>query len=216
MALTEPAGGVGVAGMGTRPDYGIHVILPDIPLYVPTKAREAINTLALNTLRLALNVVAGEVSQAAGEFSDTGHLAQSFTADPATSTGGIEIIGASASSGDFGGRVFSSLPHAIVMEEGRRPGAPISRDGIDAIGLWAQRKLGLSKEESDGAKWAIVYNIVAQGISGKGYFEQGVNRARPTVEGMFQALGAAVAAELVSTKKTGPARDSRGKFMKRT
>lgn len=178
-------------------DFAIIPILPAIPLYVPEAAMKAINTLALQTLRLALQMVSDAISDEAQTFADTGALAQSWGNDPATSTGGIELLGADVVHG-VEGRVFSTLPYAIVMEEGRRPGSPISRDGIDAIGLWAQRKLGLSAEEAAGAKWAIAQHIIQRGIEGKGYVQDGFNRARPRVEQMFAALDDAVKKALLA------------------
>lgn len=194
-------------------DHGIVLKLPDIPLWAPQKAQRVLEGLIYSTVRLALQEVAGRVSDQAGQFQDTGHLAQSFGADPATSTGGIEMSGARGdgnrdgrrTGSDIQGRVFSSLPYAVVMEDGRRPGRPISRSGIDAIGLWAQRKLGLSAEQADRAKWAIAMHIIAQGIEGKGYFSAGVQAARPRVESMFTILGDQLALALLKpgTGQTG-------------
>lgn len=176
-------------------DNSIAVVLPHIPLWVTDQQRDLINTLTGRTIHLALQDAAGHISDEAGKFSDTGNLAQSFGADPASPTGGIEVLGLDATAG-INGRVFSSLPYAVVMEDGRRPGAPISREGIDAIGLWAQRKLGLSADEAKHAKFGIAASIIAQGIPGYGYFEDGVNRARPRIEAMFAALGDQIAAGL--------------------
>jgi len=185
----------GFGGHGGRPT-GIFVKVPQIPLWVEGDRRRVLTNLVRNTIHLALLEVAGRVSDEAGRFSDTGALAQSFGADPATQTGGIEVGGADLA-GNVLGRVFSSLPYAIVMEEGRRSGQPISRLGIDAIGLWAQRKLGLSADEASRAKWAIAQSIIAQGIEGKGYFEDGVRAAEPRVQQMFTILGDQLAAALL-------------------
>lgn len=192
-------GGIGVVGASAGPDYGIEVRLPAIPLMVPAQASAVLTDLAINTLRLALQTAAGYISDEASHSTDTGALAQSFGADPATVTGGMELLGVDMVSG-VTGRVFSSLPYAAVINDGRRPGAPISRAGIDAIGLWAQRKLGLTADAADEAKWAIAASIVAQGIQGTGYFETGWNRAKPTVEGMFTALSSEIARQLTSTR----------------
>lgn len=190
-------GGIGVAGASRRDDFSISVVLPAIPLMVPLEARRALNSLAVNTLRLALQTVAGYVSDEAPV--DSGALGQSFGADPATTTGGLELLGVDVMDG-VQGRVFSSLPYAVVMNDGRRPGAPISRAGIDAIGLWAQRKLGLSADAAAVAKWAIAQWIVAQGITGTGYFDIGVKRAQPTVDQLFSALAQEIARQLTSTR----------------
>lgn len=176
-------------------DFSIEVRLPHIPLWVEDGPRREMETLVRNTLVLALQEVAGRVSDAAPVSE--GILAQSFGSYPATADGGLQVLGANLDAG-LTGRVFSSLPYAIVMDEGRRPGAPISRAGIDAIGLWAQRKLGLTAEEAAKAKWAIATSIIAQGIPGTGYFEEGVDRARPTVGRLFDILGGQIVNRLTA------------------
>jgi hypothetical protein len=192
-------GGLGAAG---RPagDMVIAVGVPQVPLFYPAVAKQAIAKLVLDNLRLALMNVAGHVSDNAPV--DSGQLAQSFGADPATSTGGIEVLGTDVVAG-VSGRVFSSLPYAVVMDQGRRPGAPISKAGIDAIGLWAERKLGLSADEAKDAKWAIANAIVAHGIEGKEFARVGFEAARPGVESIFQDLSQSIGTALVSDPKSG-------------
>ena len=174
------------AGSVRVKDYGISMTLPAIPLWVPDQARRTLNDLVLATMRLALQEAAGHISDEAPR--DSGGLAQSFGANPATTTGGMELMGVDTTAG-VTGRVFSTLPQAVVMDQGRRAGAPISRAGIDAIGLWAQRKLKLSAQDADHAKWAIASSIVAHGLVGTGYFDKGVKAAEPRIEMMFQILG---------------------------
>jgi hypothetical protein len=99
----------------------------------PAAAKAAERPDRSSTTRLALQDAAGHISDEAGKFSDTGNLAQSFGADPATSTGGIEVLGADATAG-INGRVFSSLPYAVVMEDGRRPGARSAGKGSTPSG----------------------------------------------------------------------------------
>lgn len=177
-----------------RSGYGLEWKIPTIPLWVSAEARRELTDLVLQTVRLILQALAGRISQEAPVNS--GALAQSFGSDPATQEGGIELFGA-VTSDTLGGRVFSALPWAIVMEEGRRPGAPISRVGIDAIGLWAQRKLGLDAEEADRAKWAIAASIVAQGIQGLEYVAKAFAGERPTIEATLSRLSEDIAAALV-------------------
>jgi hypothetical protein len=199
MAVIEAgAGGLGLGGLAKFPEYGIALKLPRIPLWVPDEAAKQLTDLVVNSMRLALQEVAGRISEEA-PIGATGHLAQSFGADPANSNGGIELTGTSRvfSNAGLTGRVFSSLPYAIVMNQGRRAGLPISRAGIDSIGLWAQRKLGLSADEANEAKWAIASSIQAHGIEGTEYFDKGVKSAEPVVAMMFQILGDQIAAALV-------------------
>lgn len=193
-------------GAFIRPkEYGIVAKLPDIPLWVPERSAAALQGLITRTVRLALQDIAGFISDEAAKSTDTGALAQSFGANPATSTGGIEVLNAAArrDGGDVLGRVFSALPYAIVVNQGRRAGSPISRAGIEAIGLWAQRKLGLSGEQATRAKWAIAMNIVRYGTEGTDYFEHGVDRGRPRVEQMFQILGQQIGAAMVKVGGEG-------------
>lgn len=181
-------------------DCSIAIRIPNIPIWVPADARKVLNGLILSTTRLALQDAAGIISEEAGKFSDTGNLAQSFGADPATATGGIDIMGVDATAG-INGRVFSSLPYAIVMDQGRQAGSPINLEGIDAIGLWAQRKLGLSAQAAERAKFAIAANIVAHGFPGHGYFDTATNRARPRIEQMFGILSNEIASQLAGSAK---------------
>lgn len=189
-------GGAGFGGVGKK-ETGIEIRIPNIPLWLPDKARQLLMTLTQNTIHLALQTAAGALSDEAPR--DTGILAQSFGADPATATGGIEMTGVTAV--DVSGRVFSSLPYAIVMDQGRRPGQPISREGIDAIGLWAQRKLGMSADDANSAKWAIAQSIIQQGIEGHYYVEAAISNVRPTIEGMFTALVNEVGKQLVTVQR---------------
>lgn len=204
-----------LAEAARRGDTSIALNIPEIPLWVEAKQRDVINRLTVGTIRLALAELAGHVSDRAADYSDTGHLAQSFSADPATQEGGIELLGVDVSTG-LEGRVFSALPYAVVVDQGRRPGAPISIDGIDAIGLWAQRKLGLSAEEAEHAKYAIANQIVAQGLEGRFFVEAGFDAARPRIEVMFSVLANELAAAMVGGPGGGgQARDARGRFIKR-
>ena len=193
-----PAGQRAALARAQRSGFGIVPILPDIPLWIPDEAKRAINELVLDTIRLALHLTSDAISDEAQQFADSGALAQSWGNDPATAAGGVELIGVDIQTG-IEGRVFSSLPYAIVMERGRYPGSPISRDGIDAIGLWAQRKLGLSADEANTAKWAIANTIIARGIEGKGYVEAGFNRASPKIEQLFKVLNEAILKALTTT-----------------
>lgn len=169
--------------------------LPATPLFIPEQARQVVAELTRDHLELALLEVAGQVSERAPR--NFGHLAQSFMAYPAGQTGGIEVLGADPTTG-IRGRVFSSLPYAIVMEEGRAPGKPISRVGQAAIFLWVRRKLGLSGKEARAAGFAITMAIRRRGIAGKHYARAGFKAAEPRVVAIFQALNAALAKGLTT------------------
>lgn len=188
---------------GTNPPNVPMVIavgIPNVPLFYPETAKQELGRITLDTLRLALQQIAGHVSDAFGASSDSGNLAQSFGANPATPTGGIEILGTDLLGG-VSGRVFSSLPYAIVVEDGRRPGSPISKAGIDAIGLWAERKLGLSADEAKSAKFAIANHIVSQGLEGKHHAQTGFNAAKPGIEMIFADLAQTIGTALTTPGK---------------
>lgn len=181
----------------------IEINLPNIPLWRTQgggiNRQSVIGRLVTDTMRLALQEVAGHVSDAAPR--NEGTLAQSFGSFPASSTGGIEMVvtgggGTSGGSVNINGRVFSSLPYAIVMDKGRRPGAPISREGIESIGVWAQRKLGLSAAESLKARWAIAQSIIRKGIKATNFVNTGWSNAQPRVRSLFKILGDAMARKL--------------------
>lgn len=174
----------------------LEVQIPRLPLWVPAAAAAEIFDLVRQTVHLILTDLAGRISQRA-PVGISGNLGQSFVADPATATGGIEIIGGANPELNIEGRVFSSLVYAVVIDEGRRPGSPISRAGIDAIGLWAQRKLGLSATEANRAKWAIAYKIVQKGIQGQHYVQQAFDEGAAAWQQMLDDLAADIAAGLV-------------------
>jgi hypothetical protein len=180
----------------TKVDTGsFRMTVPGSPLFIPEQARSVISEISRDYLELALLAVAGHVSERAPR--NFGNLAQSFMAHPAGETGGIEILGLEPTTG-LTGRVFSSLPYAIVMEEGRRPGKPISRAGQAAIMLWVRRKLGLSGKDARSAGYAIIYSIQKKGIEGRHYARAGFAAAKPELETIFNQLNAAIAEGLSS------------------
>lgn len=72
------------------------------------------------------------------------------------------------------GIVGSPLLYAPVIEDGRRPGAPISQTGVTNIGLWAVRKLGekLVKNGDSFAQEINLYQIgfpIAAAIKARGF-----------------------------------------------
>ncbi len=163
--------------------------VPDIPLLAPERARSVLDQIQREYLELGLTVLAGHVSEAAPR--NFGHLAQSFGANPASSEGGIQILGATER-GQLTGRVFSSLPHAIVMDQGRAPGKPISQAGVANINLWVRRKLGLSGKDADRATYAICWAIRRRGIEGRRYAEKGFGAALPEIDQLFTTMAAAI------------------------
>lgn len=124
---------------------------------------------------------------------DTGELSQSFVAG--------DVQGSTLGGGELFGEVVSPLVYGLVqMDTGRRPGAPISKLGVDAIGLWAQRKLGLSPKEADRAKYAIARAIVQRGLPTSSRSETAAEHAAARIDDYFGVItdniGAAIASRL--------------------
>lgn len=174
--------------------------LPASPLFIPDAALPIVNAIARDYLELALQYVAGAIAERAPR--NMGHLAQSFLANPAGTTGGIELLGADVRS-HLSGRVFSSLPYAIVMDQGRAPNKPISRAGVAAIGLWVRRKLQLSGREAQSAMYAIAWSIRVHGLAGTQYAQKGFVAAAPEVEEIFRRMNAGIAEGLAGAGQSG-------------
>ena len=79
------------------------------------------------------------------------------------------------------GEMFTPLIYGWPVEQGRRPG---KMPPVDAIKIWARRKLGLSGEELDQAAFLIARAIGKRGTEGAHMVEQAYNRARsgPEIE----------------------------------
>lgn len=171
----------------------------DVPVFAPERARRAIFELARTFFELGLQEIAGRISDEA-PVGVTGNLAQSFGG---SEFGGQELLGTTIES--LEGRVFSSLPYAIVIDQGRTPGARMPP--VDAIALWVERVLGISSEfddaELEDVAFLIARAIARRGIVGRKFVEKGVQQALPTVEGIFQALADAIGNALVSPEGGG-------------
>lgn len=182
---------------GTDPVV-ISALFPNVPLVHSSDVVTAlVDKIMGNAAHVALvylsDVVASQVPV------DQGELANSFRSDPATAIGGIELTGHTFIGEELVGRVFSALPYAAAMDAGRRPGAPVSREGIEAIGVWAERKLGLSAEEANRVRWAIAATIRAQGIPAHEYSEAALRLADSKLGEIFANAGDAIAAALAGS-----------------
>lgn len=163
-------------------------------------ARRVINQIARDYVQMAVFYLAGAVAEEAPR--NFGNLAQSFQASPAGPGGGVEVLGSMLNDGaELYGRTFSTLPQAVVMEHGRRAGAPISRTGIAALNLWVRRKLGLSGREAISATFLIARSIVRRGLKPRNYAQKAADRAKPRIATMFEEMGKAIAAGLAGAGK---------------
>lgn len=166
----------------------------DVPLFSTERARAVFAQVGRFHFQLAAETIAGYISEEA-PVGVSGSLAQSFGSYPATADGGIEVYGNTVES--LGARVFSSLPHAIVIDQGRAPGARMPP--VDAIMLWVERVLGIAESddfELEEVAWAIAKSIQRRGITPRNFMEKGVRRALPQVESVFEIMGEAIAIAL--------------------
>src|SRR6185436_10214634 len=100
---------------------GLRVALPPIPLLTlpPEQFSNNVDTIMHNASELALHAIGDAIALVAPH--DQGELANSFRQVPATPVGGIELTGHSYIGDGIMGRTFSSLPQAVVLEDGRAP-----------------------------------------------------------------------------------------------
>jgi hypothetical protein len=125
----------------------------------------------------------------------SGNLAQSFAGDLGGSSGGMEISGSTIE--DLEGRVFSSLPYAIAIDQGRTPGARMPPP--DALVPWVRRVMNVGGDEDEvrAVAFAVARSIGRKGITARHFVEKGVRNALPRVEGIFGILADAMATGLV-------------------
>lgn len=178
----------------------VEIRYPDVPLFDKTRARQVLTSKARLFFELALQEIAGFVSDEA-PIGVSGNLAQSFAGDLGGSSGGIEIRGSSLE--DLEGRVFSSLPYAIVIDQGRAPGARMPP--ADALVPWVKRILnaGGTDEEVRSVAFVVARAIGRKGIKATHFVDAGLLKAMPRVRGIFQILGDALATGLVEPDSGG-------------
>jgi hypothetical protein len=170
----------------------------DVPLFTPAKARATIAAIMRQHVALALEDIAGHISDEA-PIGVSGQLAQSFAG---SANGGIEVLGQEIE--DISGRVFSSLPYAVVIDQGRAPGARMPP--VDAIMLWVERVLGIQESddtELEDVAWAIARSIGKKGIAPRYFVERGLQKALPRVEGVLGIMAHAIALALVDPSGGG-------------
>lgn len=183
-----------------RTGSSLLLTVPDLPLFEREQARQAIDGIARDHVELAIMLLAGYVSENAPR--NFGTLAQSFQASPSTSAGGINVMGSAMADGSvILGRSFSSLPQAVVMEEGRRPGFGISLAGMASLGLWVRRKLGLTGRDAARATYFIARKIRRSGIPGLHYAAKGMHQAEPRIVALFDQMGRAIASGLLGGRR---------------
>lgn len=148
---------------------------------------------------LALQDLAGYISDEA-PVGVSGSLAQSFAG---SADGGREITGSSLA--DLTGRIFSSLPHAIVIDQGRTPGARMPPPA--ALETWVRRVLNVGGSEAEvrTVAWLVARSIGRNGIKARHFIEAGVSKwTNERADALWQAMADAMAAALVAPVEAGP------------
>lgn len=84
---------------------------------------------------------------------------------------GIDLRGQST---NLSGETVTGLLYGLPVETGRAAGR---MPPVDAIALWAKRKLGLGGDELVAASWGIARAIAARGTKGAFMVEQAYQRA---------------------------------------
>lgn len=174
----------------------ISAVFPNVPLLTDTPDEIAahVDEIMANASRVALLAVADAIALSAP--SDTGDLVNSFRADPASTVGGIELTGHSFVGDGVVGRLFSTLPQAVVMESGRQPGSYVNAAGITALTAWASRHLGVEGKDAVRAAFAIATMIHKRGLPAKDYVEAALPLAQATIDQVFANAGDAIASKL--------------------
>lgn len=176
----------------------IEIRYVDAPIFHPDQARHVLTAQARAFFELALQHLAGHISDEA-PIGVSGNLAQSFGGS--TGDGGTEVRGNTLDS--LEGRVFSSLPYAIVIDQGRTPGATMPPP--QALETWIQRVLnfGGSQEELESLAFVVARAIGRKGIRGRQFIAAGVAKWAPDAEAIFARMGDAIASGLVTPAGQG-------------
>lgn len=135
----------------------VKIALKDFPLWLrqrmrlnPEAAQKGLLAAAMRSVGVlqdaTRNATPGNPSGLGIGAVDTGRLVASWRAAQITN----------------GARVYNTSPYAGIVEYGRRPG---KFPNITAIARWAQRRLGLSKEEAARAAWPIAEAIARRGLA---------------------------------------------------
>lgn len=185
-----------VAAIGDSDAPLLRASIPNIPLLTgtPEQVAASIDTILQTAAHVALTRVGDALAVVAPR--DSGDLVSSFRADPAGTTGGIELTGHSFAEEGIVGRIFSNLPQAVVFENGRLPGSYVNAAGIASLEAWASRKLGLEGAAATRAAFAIATLIHQRGLPGRHYLEAALPLASADIDTIFANAGEAIAALL--------------------
>ena len=163
---------------GDARDVGVAIqVQCSLPDWAGPALTQAVDGILHDLVVQATTMFAGKFHDKAEEIADTGALAQSFTSP--------NIGGSITGGGTLFGQVISPLPYAIVqMETGRRAGAPFPP--LDAIALWAQRKLGLPEAQAKRAAYPIARAIAQRGLPASTRSADAYAEAEPDVNDLIE------------------------------
>ena len=103
------------------------------------------------------------------------------------------------------GVVGTPSAYAPVIEHGRKPGKGVSREGREALAMWAIGILGVAPKDAPGVAFLISRKIKAKGIAAKHPFQNVYQKHEPYVLRMFEDACGRVAAHLAGSAGGAPA-----------
>jgi hypothetical protein len=101
------------------------------------------------------------------------------------------------------GVVGTPSVYALVIEDGRRPGKGVSKEGREALAMWAVGILGVTPKEAPGVAFLISRKIKAKGIAAKHPFQNALQKHEPHVLRMFEDACGRVASHLAGGSAGG-------------
>ena len=114
----------------------------------------------------------------------SGALSESISSDAFTTPAGVL------------GVVGTPKHYAVVVEDGRRPGKGVSREGRVALAAWAVSKLGVPQKEADGVAYLIARKIKREGIKARKIFQNTLDQSMPAVVREFELAAGRIANQL--------------------
>jgi hypothetical protein len=118
------------------------------------------------------------------EHSASGSTSGSITSDVASTPAGVL------------GVVGSDQASALFLELGTRPHW-VGEKGLEALGNWAVKRLGVSKDEAPDVAYAIATKIAREGTPARHLMAKSASAAEGEIVAMFERAAAQVAEYLV-------------------
>ena len=103
------------------------------------------------------------------------------------------------------GVVGTPSAYAPVIEHGRKPGKGVSKEGREALAMWAIGILGVGPKDAPGVAFLISRKIKSKGIAAKHPFQNALQKHESHVLRMFEDACGRVAAHLAGSPGGAPA-----------